>query len=359
MTLPKGVRYLAGKLRWEVSHKGKRVCGTSETLAEAVQAREQARQALKMGDKTLLPKKPKRQPAPEPPSEINQIPTSDCTTLLEMVQFLMHTEWRDAKSIRTIRINITDVLEYFTPNIPLSEITSARIDQYATRLLLKGNSNGTVNRKLAALSKVLKKASQKGCIDHIPYIQRLPEREGRVRFLTQEEEAQLLSLLQRWGKDREVDAVIVLIDTGIRTGELYKLRTEDINLSLGSQGVVFLHQTKNSTSRGVPLTQRAKDALLRLIARSNDPECVLPVADGWLRNTWDRAKHLLGYDEDDCYVPHILRHTCCSRLVQKGAPLKKVQAWMGHKSIQTTMRYAHLSPADLYDMTGLLELKAE
>ncbi len=41
------------------------------------------------------------------------------------------------------------------------------------------------------------------------------------------------------------------------------------------------------------------------------------------------------------------RHTTCSRLVQAGFPLIVVQKWMGHATIQTTMKYAHLAPDSL------------
>lgn len=59
--------------------------------------------------------------------------------------------------------------------------------------------------------------------------------------------------------------------------------------------------------------------------------------------------------KDPNFVPHILRHTCCTRLMQKGAPVKKVQLFMGHKSINTTMRYTHLFPQDIFDLPSLLE----
>jgi len=41
---------------------------------------------------------------------------------------------------------------------------------------------------------------------------------------------------------------------------------------------------------------------------------------------------------------HLLRHTFASRAAQAGVPIPKLSAWMGHKSIATTMIYAHLAP---------------
>jgi len=46
-------------------------------------------------------------------------------------------------------------------------------------------------------------------------------------------------------------------------------------------------------------------------------------------------------------VPHILRHSCASRLVQAGIDLRRVQTFLGHQTIQMTLRYAHLATNDL------------
>lgn len=61
-------------------------------------------------------------------------------------------------------------------------------------------------------------------------------------------------------------------------------------------------------------------------------------------STW-KAKRGLKASDEACF--HTFRHTTCSRLVQRGVPILVVQKWMGHSSIQTTMRYAHLAPYSL------------
>jgi site-specific recombinase XerD len=63
----------------------------------------------------------------------------------------------------------------------------------------------------------------------------------------------------------------------------------------------------------------------------------------------------MGLGEDNQFVPHALRHTCASRLVQRGVPLKVVQEWLGHKTILTTMRYAHLAQSNLMSAMQVLE----
>ena len=66
----------------------------------------------------------------------------------------------------------------------------------------------------------------------------------------------------------------------------------------------------------------------------------------------------MGLAEDDGFVPHALRHTWASRLIQRGVSLRVVQEWLGHKTITVTMRYAHLSPKSLLAAVSVLEAPA-
>ena len=67
------------------------------------------------------------------------------------------------------------------------------------------------------------------------------------------------------------------------------------------------------------------------------------------------ARAALGLTDDGAYTPHVLRHTCASRLVQAGAGLLYVQTWLRHKQVAMTQRYAHLAPESLRDAVNLLE----
>ena len=66
-----------------------------------------------------------------------------------------------------------------------------------------------------------------------------------------------------------------------------------------------------------------------------------------LQGHWDRLRTHMELEDDPQFVLHMLRHTCASRMVQGGVDLRRIQQWMGHKSITTTLRYAHLAPKDL------------
>ena len=52
---------------------------------------------------------------------------------------------------------------------------------------------------------------------------------------------------------------------------------------------------------------------------------------------------------------HDLRHTFASNLIAAGVPILQVQQWLGHSTIQMTMRYAHLAPDTNNHMISVLD----
>jgi integrase len=199
------------------------------------------------------------------------------------------------------------------------------------------------------LSKILTTALDRGYILKKPKIDKLKESQGRVRFLSDKEELSLLMMLQSIEYSDVADFVRCLIDTGCRVSELLRLTREDMN-----GDILTLWVTKNNQARSIPMTRRVKSILLRLTENQQMP--FSNVDKSRIRSGWDRAKKMMGLENDRQFVPHCLRHTCASRLVQRGVPLTTVKEWLGHKSIQVTMRYSHLSPQSLIDAVKVLEL---
>lgn len=340
----KGIRQNGKKWRWECCVNGKRQSGTTDTHQAAINARNLTIQKIQKAAQPI---------APAPTTTTQQ--SKRCPTLLQAINAMKQADWLGAKSLTSIDINCNILLSYFGNERRLNTIATADVDGYISYLRKKGNKGSSINRKLAILSKLLTRAIERGDIEKRPFIQHQAESPGRVRYITPEEEEAILNQLKEWDDMRFYHVIIVLTDTGMRVGELKKLSPEDIQPEQGVHGIVYLNETKNGTSRSVPLTQRAKDSLDILIRTSHDKSRIVDEYPAWITRRWDRVRDKLGYTNDPNFVPHILRHTCCSRLVQKGAPLKKVQLFMGHKNIQTTMRYAHLAPRDIYDMASLLE----
>lgn len=211
----------------------------------------------------------------------------------------------------------------------------------------KGNKNSTINRKLSALYKLLRKAERSGMIKKLPTYIRLPEKNQRIRFLTKFEEDILFDHIGRVHPNHAALCVF-LIDTGARVGEALGLKHADI-----SNGKATFWVTKSGKSRTVPLTSRAQNIMIANRTYSGGPFADIKYQN-FLYN-WHRAKKECGLAKDKQVVPHILRHTCASRLVQSGIDLRRVQAFLGHQNIQMTLRYAHLATSDLDQCAAALE----
>lgn len=259
--------------------------------------------------------------------------------------------WNDGKSIKTHKKNSNLMMGYFGKDTLLKDIDTDWVDQWVMELEEMGNSGATINRKLACLSKVITVAEDRGVITKRPKLQRRQEGTGRIRWLTFEEEDNLLGLFKSWSKDDHRDLTVFLLDTGCRPSEAYRLTLRDVNFE---HNLVHFWETKSKVPRSIPLTLRVQEILKRRTQNTLKP---FPWNDSWYRNQWDRAKNLMGLGDDKQFVPYCLRHTCASRMVQKGVPLAVIKEWLGHKTISITLRYAHLCPGSL--QVGLQALERD
>ncbi len=228
-----------------------------------------------------------------------------------------------------------------------SEFSQEMLDSLIGALRKRGNSNATINRKIAALRKLLRKARKMGDIPSLPEFTRQKEKSGRIRFLEYGEEERLFSAIAVRSQIYQ-RLCIFLVDTGARLGEAIGLRWNDLH---GSRATFWI--TKSGRSRSVPLTSRAFQAISASQGKGRGPFCA--VSPQKLRSVWNAAKQEIGLGSDDDVVPHVLRHTCASRLVRGGVDIRRVQMWLGHQTLQMTMRYAHLASHDLDMCVSVLE----
>jgi integrase len=266
--------------------------------------------------------------------------------------------WKGSRGEETAALNTQAAINFYGGDMPLAKIDREALDDYALHLEAKGNSNATINRKMASLSKLFVFAIARGRLATKPRMPRRKEPLGRIRFLSDAEEATLLALLEQWGKDDVRDAVIVLIDTGIRCGELLRLEAKDVDRK---GRLITLWQTKADLPRSIPMTGRVYEIIKRrslaacFQANVKSPGRLFPIEKHAIRRAWDRARAHMGLADDPHFVPHVCRHTCASRLVQRGVHMRVVQQWLGHKSITMTERYAVLAPANLQAAVAVLE----
>lgn len=238
----------------------------------------------------------------------------------------------------------TRVVDEIGPALPPRALTQGLIHSLVTRWVNEEKSSGgTINRRLAAISVLCKVAHESGALVVLPRLPRQRESTGRIRWYDEQEEADMVAACRHLGLLDLADYIVVAIDTGFRSGELHPFKVRDY-----SSGMLHLWETKSRKPRAIPATPRVTAILAARCAGKAKGDRVW---GGWsktqLRRHWDILRNHMEMQDDPQFLIHTLRHTCASRLVQRGVPLAVVQAWMGHDVIATTMRYAHLAPKSL------------
>lgn len=274
-------------------------------------------------------------------------------TLKDAYALTMRLHWKGSKGEITAYRNGSSVLSILGEDTLLTDIGSEQINEMLFELEDIGNSGSTINRKISALSLMLKTAVDQKWLVSIPKLPRKREGAHRIRWMDEAEEGLVLKKCAELGLDDLRDFIIVAVDTGFRRSELLGFKSKDF-----SKGLLHLHAgaTKSDDARAVPATKRVTEVLTK--RRHLDKPFGMFNGHS-LRWQWDRLRDLMGLTDDPQFVPHMLRHTCASRLVQRGIQLAVVQKWMGHKNIATTLRYAHLAPETLNQAMRALEGLAE
>ena len=262
----------------------------------------------------------------------------------------MNRIWKGTKSEPTASVNTQSAVDFFGPTNIVAELSVQQIDAYVDNLQSKGNSNATINRKLSALSKMLKFALDRELITKLPKISKRKESNGRIRWLTPQEEHKLVQHYNETNRPDLATFVMFLLDTGARVGEALAVKWKDF-----SNGSVTFWDTKNNSPRSVPVTARVRSILNLDNLSASEGGPFEKVSYNEFIYIWNKTKKALGYEGDEQFVPHCLRHTCASRLAQAGVPLVTIKEFMGHKTIQITLRYAHLAPNQLDKAKEVLE----
>jgi integrase len=170
----------------------------------------------------------------------------------------------------------------------------------------------------------------------------------RDRYISPEEEATILEEAD----SRLRPAIVFSLHTGLRQGELLALTWDDYTPKVGRFGEVKVlgDHAKDREDRHIPLTETARqalDALPRALKGEARVFAFLGLGRGNLNKLWFAALKGSKLNEEKPRAQritwHTLRHTYASRLVMAGVDLATVQKLMGHSSITTTMRYAHLA----------------
>ncbi len=304
-----------------------------------------------------------------------QMQTGERMTFAQLSDICEKTFYKPAviiegRKVAGIRSSVTvvgqiKVLKKFFGKRLIKELTTESLTDYKiwrtkddSKLLGRPVKLTTVNRDLSVMRKMMRFAYSKGWIlKDIFFNAKVIDTSGeleRTRLLTKAEETRLLASCQGErevgykrtvkGVEKEVTAtisvdnphlkamIILALDSGMRRGEIFKLRWQDIDFENDLIRIVGTH-TKTERERIAPLSQRAKDEIenIRKISESEHP---FPFSN--IKRSFATAKRLAKID--DLHF-HDLRRTAITRWIQQGTSLAFAGKFAGHSQLQTTMKH--------------------
>ena len=170
-------------------------------------------------------------------------------------------------------------------------------------------------------------------------------------YLTEAEVDRLIKAAKtnRYGK-RDATMILMAFRHGLRAAELVDLRWDQVDL--GRNAGLHVRRVKNGIATTHPL-QGDEMRALRELKRNSESPFVFVSERGSPFTTAGFAKMVARLGQEAKFKfgvhPHMLRHACGYALANKGHDTRALQAYLGHKNIQHTVRYTELSPTRFKD----------
>lgn len=238
---------------------------------------------------------------------------------------------------------VADTVRLWTPILLPNFIynTPARV-RNAYREAWSGLKSTTINRRIALLNLVIEHFNSTQVVTKMDTIPALPESSQKLTWFTPE---QTNTILDRGNTIDPVFGVWLrfMLYTGCRVSEAFNLRWQDIEIDK-----LHLWNTKGGpgNARTLPMVKSGMN-LLHFGEKSGRREKLAGPFSDFTNNRvqylWTKLRGQMRLPNDTS--PHTLRHTCASVMVQNKVPLAVIKEWLGHSSIKTTMRYAHIEPS--------------
>ena len=264
-------------------------------------------------------------------------------------------EWKRNDCHYTNKYKAGIALRHFGSRTSLSKIDTEAINGFMDLHKSQGQANATIRKNVSVLLRMMSLAVENGRLLAVPKVKLPKVKENPIRWIGQhdpQEAEKIENFFVNCGLKDHLDVFVCLMDLGVRQGELFSMREENIKLDYvdSSSGkafpIVTFWKTKNTHPRTIPMSKRVVEVIKSRLSGKSD-RLIFPYNVSWFKKGWDRVRDRLGKADDASFTPHICRHTAASLLVQKGIPLKVVQEWLGHQDIKMTLRYAHLAPTSL------------
>lgn len=234
------------------------------------------------------------------------------------------------------------------------------IKKYLNKLFEHDNKSSTISRKISSLKSFYKYLNLKGIMNYNPMSNiKYPKKEKLLPKFIQYNELEELLNVSKEGKfgDRNNLIIELLYDTGVRVSELVNIKLSDIDFDnkkirimgkgsyerfafFGENGYIALKKYINGLRIQLLDNKQSDYLILNKNGVKITPRGVAKIIDGMIENTSIKLK----------ISPHTLRHTFATHLLDNGCDIRSVQEMLGHKNINSTQVYTHVTSERLKEV---------
>lgn len=272
----------------------------------------------------------------------------------EYLRYIEHDRMRKPSTVQGYRWIVDARVVPGLGNLRLEDVTAEQVEEWLAGMPGKPS---TRRKALVLLHGIFQRARKVyGLpINPVADIEKPPlQQSGDIDVFSPEE---IWALVRAAASEQDAAIFLTAAFTGLRLGELIALHWRDVDFAgsvvrvRASYAGGALTAPKSGKVRSVPLAPDVAQALARLAERAwftSEDDLVFPgEVGGFLDGSAlrRRYKDALKRGELRALRFHDLRHTFGTRMIAK-ADIRRVQEWMGHADIQTTMRYLHYAPRE-------------
>jgi integrase len=268
------------------------------------------------------------------------------------------------RSLRGLKAQLEAMKDFFGKkgirSITYSDLSRFRLGRLKAPCIRTGKPRTltTVNREMALLRRILNIATREQWIINNPFkrgesLISPADEKKRERILTREEERKLLEACDQPKCKHLRTIIICALDTGMRQGEILKLKWADVDFDSGLI-VVRAFNTKTMKERTVSITTRLKLEFERLWGKSDKDlnALVFGISDN-VKNSFTRVRDKAKLGD---LRFHDLRHTHATRLDDLGFSMAKIAGQLGHTQLQTTLRYVNRDKTAVRQVASALDV---